>query len=115
MTPYFGIWDKAAGRMGNPISLMPDDHQSPDLRSSGDGPQSHFSSIAGPATVGSAAVDMSTVGAYAYAIEATESMSRVTSYFLQQRVHMHDPREINAWLTRFKELDLKLVHWKMLL
>jgi hypothetical protein len=59
--------------------------------------------------------DMTTVGAFAYCVEATESMSRVTSYFLQQKVNLRDQSEISAWLTRFKELDLRLVHWKMLL
>lgn len=58
---------------------------------------------------------MSTVGAFAYCAEATESMSRVTTYFLQQKINPRDRRDINAWLTRFKELDLQLVHWKMLL
>ena len=42
-------------------------------------------------------------------------MSRITSYFLQQKVNLSDQREVTAWLTRFKELDLRLVHWKMLL
>lgn len=55
------------------------------------------------------------MGAYAYCIEATESMSRVTSYFLQQKINIRDQREIGSWLTRFKELDLRLAHWKMLL
>ncbi|KAF4973444.1 hypothetical protein FSARC_269 [Fusarium sarcochroum] len=112
-TPYFGIWDKSAGRIGNPIAFLP----------------SH--TIAAPATVdedgmtpseattspGAAAssIDMSTVGAFAYCIEATESLSRVTSYFLQQKVNIKDHKDLSSWLTRFKELDVRLVHWKMLL
>lgn len=59
--------------------------------------------------------DMATVGAFAYNIEATESMSRVMSYFLQQKIDLRDQDDIGSWLTRFKELDLRLVHWKMLL
>ena len=112
-TPYFGIWDKSAGRIGNPIAFLP----------------SH--SIAAPPTVdedsmtpseattspGAAAssIDMSTVGAFAYRIEATESLSQVTSYFLQQKVNIKDHKDLTCWLTRFKELDVRLVHWKMLL
>jgi hypothetical protein len=42
-------------------------------------------------------------------------MSRITSYFLQQKINLNDQKEISSWLTRFKELDLRLVHWKMLL
>lgn len=59
-------------------------------------------------------IDMSTVGAFAYSIEATESLSRVTTYFLQQP-KIRDDRDLPSWITRFKELDLRLVHWKMLL
>lgn len=54
-------------------------------------------------------VDMTTVGAFAYCIEATESLSRVTTYFLQQRINFNDRQEVIQWLTRFKELDLRLV------
>lgn len=54
-------------------------------------------------------VDMTTVGAFAYCIEATESLSRVTTYFLQQRINFQDRQELGSWLTRFKELDLRLV------
>ncbi|KAJ0384404.1 hypothetical protein COL922a_008459 [Colletotrichum nupharicola] len=60
-------------------------------------------------------VDMTTVGAFAYCIEATESLSRVTTYFLQQKINFQDRQEVSSWLTRFKELDLRLVHWKMFL
>jgi hypothetical protein len=58
---------------------------------------------------------MEAAGAFAYRIEATESLNRVTTYFLQQKVDMHRPENVTSWLTRFKELDLRLVHWKMLL
>lgn len=52
---------------------------------------------------------MSTIGAFALCIEATESMSRVTTYFLQQRINLQDQKQVGSWLTRFKELDLRLV------
>jgi hypothetical protein len=54
--------------------------------------------------------DVNHIGAFAYCVEATESMSRVTTYPLQQRINPHDPEAVNAWLARFKELDLRLVH-----
>ncbi|KAF9887759.1 hypothetical protein FE257_009565 [Aspergillus nanangensis] len=114
-TPYFGIWDKSAGRIGNPIAFLPAHPVSaarPTGDDEGDAPPSEAGTSPGAA---SAAVDMSTVGAFAYCLEATESMSRVTSYFLQQKVNLNDQREFAAWLTRFKELDIRLVHWKMLL
>lgn len=55
------------------------------------------------------AVDTSKLGAFAYFIEATESLSQVTSFFLQQKVNFRDASEFSSWLTRFKELDLRLV------
>lgn len=121
-TPFFGIWDKAAGRIGNPIAYLPshsapspDHHRHPDTHAqappttpptAASTPNSPFS----PTTT----IDMSTVGAFAYSIEATESLSRVNTYFLQQP-RPHDTRSLPSWLTRFKELDLRLVHWKMFL
>ena len=52
---------------------------------------------------------MSYVGAFAYYIESLESLSRITTYFLQQEVDFGDRHQLTAWLTRFKELDLRLV------
>ncbi|SPO04653.1 related to C6 transcription factor [Cephalotrichum gorgonifer] len=122
-TPFFGIWDKEAGRIGNPIAFLPS-HSAPSPQShlqepppitpsasatgSTPGPSSSFPSPT------AATMDMSAVGAFAYSIEATESLSRVNTYFLQQR-SVRDERDLPFWLTRFKELDLRLVHWKMFL
>ncbi|KAH6611852.1 fungal-specific transcription factor domain-containing protein [Boeremia exigua] len=114
-TPYFGIWDKSKGRIGNPIDFM-SRHPSPGHGSSN---VKFHDTIGDPPTSAPYPQyqhsDMSTVGAFAYNIEATESMSRVMSYFLQQKVNVRDQGDISSWLTRFKELDLRLVHWKMLL
>ncbi|CAK7225593.1 hypothetical protein SBRCBS47491_005941 [Sporothrix bragantina] len=55
------------------------------------------------------------VGAFAYCIEAAESLSRVVSTFLRQHVDLADRQDVSRWLMRFKELDLRLVHWKMYL
>lgn len=115
LTPYFGIWDKSKGRIGNPIDFL-SRYPSPGHEIS----NSNFRNpVSDPPIANSyahnQASDMSTVGAFAYNIEATESMSRVMSYFLQQKVNVRDQSDISSWLTRFKELDLRLVHWKMLL
>lgn len=115
LTPYFGIWDKFKGRIGNPIEIT-SRHPSPTHGSSGVSfhgvTRDHPSNALHAQHPNS---DMSTVGAFAYNIEATESMSRVMSYFLQQKVNPRDQHDISSWLVRFKELDLRLVHWKMLL
>lgn len=109
-TPYFGIWDRSVAKIGNSIAFMPA-YPSPE--------QTQDAPSATPARPGvqarSSTVDMTTVGAFAYRIEATESLSRTTTYFLQQRIDFHDRQQVSDWLTRFKELDLRLVHWKMFL
>ncbi|KAJ4257994.1 hypothetical protein NW762_008131 [Fusarium torreyae] len=112
-TPYFGIWDKSAGRIGNPIAFLPSHSIAAPATVDEDG-MTPSEATTSPGAVASA-VDMSTVGAFAYCIEATESLSRVTSYFLQQKVNIKDHKDLSSWLTRFKELDVRLVHWKMLL
>ncbi|KAJ4259718.1 hypothetical protein NW762_007649 [Fusarium torreyae] len=112
LTPYFGIWDRSAAKMGNSIVFLPAHYPSPG--------QATEAPVETPSTnttapKGNDTVDMTTVGAFAYCIEATESLSRVTTYFLQQRINFGDRQEVGNWLTRFKELDLRLVHWKMFL
>jgi len=98
-TPFFGIWDKSAGRIGNSIAHIPDHYPSPQGRSESSPGSS------GP----TAPVDISTLGAFAYCVEATESLSQVTTFFLQQKVDFKSRTEVGSWLTRFKELDLRLV------
>lgn len=49
------------------------------------------------------------IGGFAYCIEATESLSLVTSFFLQQAIDVTRVHELQVWLMRFKQLDLRLV------
>ncbi|KAJ0329889.1 hypothetical protein COL5a_003715 [Colletotrichum fioriniae] len=106
ITPFFGIWDRSAAKMGNSIAFLPAHYPSPEQTADAP-PQTPITAHPrkGPNTV-----DMTTVGAFAYCIEATESLSRVTTYFLQQKINFLDRQEVSSWLTRFKELDLRLVH-----
>lgn len=60
-------------------------------------------------------VDTSGLGAFAYSIEATESLHGVITSLLQGNFDPRDQRDLDRWLARFKELDLRLVHWKTLL
>lgn len=106
LTPYFGIWDKSAGKIGNSIAFLPTHYPSPTQTADG--------VLQSPKPMmeiqqGSHALETSTIGAFAYCIEATESMSRVTTYFLQQKINLQDQNQVGSWLTRFKELDLRLV------
>lgn len=53
--------------------------------------------------------DPSSLGGFAYCIEATESLSLVTTFFLQQAVDVSKMRDVQLWLMKFKQLDLRLV------
>lgn len=102
-TPYFGIWNKSAAKIGNSIAFIPAHYPTPDHEIEPD-------SVRSPGVASnSAIVDTSKLGAFAYCIEATESLSQVTTFFLQQRIDFQNRREVGSWLTRFKELDLRLV------
>ncbi|KAH7314333.1 fungal-specific transcription factor domain-containing protein [Rhexocercosporidium sp. MPI-PUGE-AT-0058] len=108
-TPYFGIWNKSAAKIGNSIAFIPAHYPTPDHEIEPD-------NVRSPGVASnSAIVDTSKLGAFAYCIEATESLSQVTTFFLQQKIDFKNKREVGSWLTRFKELDLRLVHWKMFL
>lgn len=104
-TPYFGIWDKSVAKIGNSIAFLPGNYPSPE--------HSHDAHVAAPVRSGAQAglsdMNMTTIGAFAYCIEATESLSRITTYFLQQKIDFQDKSQVSDWLTRFKELDLRLV------
>jgi hypothetical protein len=78
-TPYFGIADAAAAS-----SLVNSDSRQ-------------------------ARADHASLGGFAYCIEATESLSLVTMFFLQHAVDVSDLHDVQLWLMRFKELDLRLI------
>lgn len=106
-TPFFGLWSKAAGRIGRSLANVPAQYNEEDP----------VTEPVQGSTPGSAAglIDSSKLGAFAYCVEATESLSQVTTFFLQQRINWQDKEHAISWLTRFKELDLRLVQWKMFL
>ncbi|KAI0015916.1 fungal-specific transcription factor domain-containing protein [Xylariomycetidae sp. FL0641] len=59
--------------------------------------------------------DPASLGGFAYCIEATESLSLITSFFLQQAVNVSNVHDVQRWLMRFKQLDLRLIQWKIYL
>ncbi|KFZ00266.1 hypothetical protein V498_00198 [Pseudogymnoascus sp. VKM F-4517 (FW-2822)] len=111
-TPFFGIWDKSEGKIGNLIAFLPRDYNA--AESSRERYRQGAENTREP-DASDQKVDLSTVGAFAYRIEATESLSRVTTFFLQQKINYRNRQEMGSWLMRFKELDLRLVSWKMFL
>ncbi|KAF2626137.1 hypothetical protein BU25DRAFT_449484 [Macroventuria anomochaeta] len=107
ITPYFGIWNKAAARIGRSLANVPAPYSEED-------PTSEQPQGASPNSA-NGYIDASKLGAFAYCVEATESLSQVTTFFLQQRINAQDKEHAVSWLTRFKELDLRLVQWKLFL
>ncbi|KAF1940592.1 hypothetical protein EJ02DRAFT_445373 [Clathrospora elynae] len=106
-TPYFGIWNKAAARIGRSLANVPAQYNEDD-------PTVEQPPGASPSSANSY-IDASKLGAFAYCVEATESLRQVTTFFLQQQINWQDKEHAVSWLTRFKELDLRLVQWKMFL
>ncbi|KAF1931383.1 uncharacterized protein M421DRAFT_56973 [Didymella exigua CBS 183.55] len=106
-TPFFGIWNKAVARIGRSLANVPAPYSEED-------PTTEQPQGASPNSA-NGFIDASKLGAFAYCVEATESLSQVTTFFLQQRINAQDKEHAVSWLTRFKELDLRLVHWKLFL
>ncbi|KAI8722855.1 Zn(2)-C6 fungal-type domain-containing protein [Fusarium sp. LHS14.1] len=59
--------------------------------------------------------EQNSLGGFAYCIEATENLRLVIFFFLQHEVDFGNSRDIQKWLIRFKQLDLRLMQWKALL
>ncbi|KAF2007162.1 hypothetical protein P154DRAFT_592344 [Amniculicola lignicola CBS 123094] len=106
-TPYFGVWSKSAAKIGKSIAHFPAQYNEEDAI------VEHVQE-ASPSSV-NGMIDASKLGAFAYCIEASELLSQVTTFFLQQRINWQEKEHAVNWLTRFKELDLRLVHWKLFL
>jgi hypothetical protein len=105
LTPYFGIWDTSAARIDNSLAFMP---AIASRTTAGDGETPKSNTPRDPAGR-LPLTDLRSIGGLAYLVEATESMSRIVTYFLRQNINFRDKRQVTSWLTRFKELDLRLV------
>ena len=81
-TPFFGIWDRSAGKIGNLIAFLPTDYNGIESSPERYHPSTGSSRI--PAAPDQK-VDMSTVGAFAYRIEAVEPRRIVDENALPQR------------------------------
>ncbi|CRL30077.1 Fungal transcriptional regulatory protein, N-terminal [Penicillium camemberti] len=55
------------------------------------------------------------IGGFAYNIEATESLTLVTNFFLDHPFIVADAEKARIWMMKFKELDLRLIQWKLYL
>lgn len=108
VSPFFGIWDKSAAKIGNSIAFLPAHYPSPGQSTEASGTE--WEHAAAPtARPQSSPKDMPVIGAFAYYIESLESLCRINMYFLQQKIDFSNHQEVSNWLMRFKELDLRLV------
>lgn len=102
-TPFFGVSDKYNQASRSSTSLS--QHQKNNAQAN---------EMRLP-TARAESEDQESLGGFAYCIEATESLSLVTSFFLQQAVDVSKAQDVQMWLMRFKQLDLRLVQWKIFL
>ncbi|PIG88103.1 hypothetical protein AARAC_001579 [Aspergillus arachidicola] len=116
-TPFFNIWDTTLAKIGMSVSFLPGHFSSlADREKYVDNTPSRSERVSPVLQApGTQTVDLSTIGSFSYCIEATESLNRIVKFFLQRPVNLQSKQEFGAWLTRFKELDLQLIHWKMFL
>ena len=55
--------------------------------------------------------ELEAIGGFAFGIEAAESLNLVTRFFLQHAVRFDDQEQMQLWLMKFKELDLRLIKY----
>ncbi|KAK9489387.1 fungal-specific transcription factor domain-containing protein [Lipomyces doorenjongii] len=104
VTRYFGMGDVSQDSSGEV-----------NINSSTTHPPSNFVPIGTngySAKQGNYTEETASLGAFAYCIEATEYLSQITQFFLQQNVDPNNVENLAHWLFQFRELDLRLVQWK---
>lgn len=111
ITPFLNVWDSSMAKIGKSVSFLPSHYASLADRDKELAATAPTSERVSPVvqTPEKRTVDVSTIGSFAYCIEATESLNRVVKFFLQRPVNFHSRHQFGAWLTRFKELDLQLI------
>lgn len=104
------MWDKSAAKISNSVAFLPAHYPSPGQSTDAGGVE-HEANLPTNQKLRSttAPINMSTIGAFAYYVESLESLCRVDIYFLKQKINFNNRQEVSSWLTRFKELDLRLV------
>ncbi|KAL5603317.1 hypothetical protein FOBRF1_010850 [Fusarium oxysporum] len=108
VTPYFGNWGQPAAQNGHGTSPC---YSVGSNVGGAERPASTYSLRTSERATG----DISKIGALAYYIQSIDSLSQISTTFLQPTVNFTNRQEASLWLTKFKELDLRLVHWKMYL
>lgn len=116
-TPFLNIWDISVTKIGKSVSFLPRHFSTLADKAKYDAARTGSSERVTPVPLAPEPqkVDASTIGSFAYCVEATEGLNRVVKFFLQRPVNRQVRQEFSSWLVRFKELDLQLIHWKMFL
>ncbi|KAI6782634.1 uncharacterized protein J7T54_003647 [Emericellopsis cladophorae] len=81
-TPYFGIWDRSVAKIGNSIAFLPGNYPSP--------AKGQDNTASTPA--------------------AMNSHAKTNDPDMTTNIDFSNRQQVSDWLTRFKELDLRLVH-----
>jgi hypothetical protein len=98
--------------MANSVAFLPAHYPSPQQRSE----PSNNGKTASPRDANqsnsySATDTTDNTGAFAYFVESLESLCQINEYFLRKNINFDDRQEVFSWLTRFKELDFRLVQY----
>ncbi|OBT57511.1 hypothetical protein VE04_01606 [Pseudogymnoascus sp. 24MN13] len=116
LSPYFGVWDKSAAKISNSVAFLPAHYESPGQSAGTSGADFEITPPGAQKLQSPTAhIDTSAIGAFAYYVESLESLCRINMYFLNQKIDFSNRQDVSSWLTRFKELDLRLVHWRTIL
>ncbi|KAG5791511.1 hypothetical protein H9Q69_009452 [Fusarium xylarioides] len=101
VTPYFGNWDE--------LSVQSSHGTSPYSVGSNAGGVNGPTNTRSVRASDKATGDISKIGALAYYIQSIDSLCQISETFLQPPVDFTNRQEVSLWLTKFKELDLRLL------
>jgi hypothetical protein len=102
ITPYLGIWDHSAAKIGHTITFLPSKYEAPSEKATTEpsGAAKRIDAWSSPRaplgqTSGSmGSPEMTRIGAFAYYIESVESLSRINAYFVQQKIDFADREDV---------------------
>ncbi|KAF5004596.1 hypothetical protein FDECE_8926 [Fusarium decemcellulare] len=113
--PFLGPFKSSVGKVDSSGTFDRSQYWTKRLISVLDSHTISRTATATPAESGDESLSASAMGGFSYAVQATEYLNQVVTGFVYPDVDSGNQQEVTAWLTRFKELDLQLVHWKMFL
>ncbi|KAJ3549969.1 hypothetical protein NM208_g218 [Fusarium decemcellulare] len=113
--PFLGPGKSSVGKVGSSGTFDRSQYWTKRLTSALDSHTMSRTATTTPLESGNESLSASAMGGFSYAVQATQYLKQVVTGFVYPDVDSGNQQEVTAWLTRFKELDLQLVHWKMFL